>query len=116
MSPTQQQKAKASVPRPRTPEGAQGTATEETATREPQEKRGGLTLPVVHARVPLPSILPPASSTRGRILWYGGLGAVAVFGAVDWPVVVAIAAGTWVAEQSARERVHEELAAGADGD
>ena len=116
MSPTQQQKAKASVPRPRTPEGARGTATEETATREPEEKHGGLTLPVVHTRVPLPSILPPVSSTRGRILWYGGLGAVAVFGAVDWPVVAAIAAGTWVAEQSARERVHEELAAGADGD
>ncbi len=116
MSPSQQQKTKASVPKPRTPEGAQGTATEEKATREPEEKHGGLTLPVVHTRIPLPSFLPPASSTRGRILWYGGLGTLAVFGAVDWPVVAAIAAGTWVAEQSARERVHEEQAASVDGD
>ena len=115
MSPTQQQKTKASVPKPRTPEATEATVTEEKATRGPEEKHGGLTLPVVHTRVPLPSILPPANSTRGRILWYGGLSALAVFGAVDWPVVAAIAAGTWVAEQSARERLHEEQATDADG-
>ena len=117
MSPTKQrQKQAASVPKPRTPQGDKRSVPEKSeAAGERQAQHGGVTLPVVHARVPMPSIgLPAASSVPGRVLWLGGLGALAVFGAVDWPVVVVVAAGTWVAEQRARERLEREEATRAE--
>jgi hypothetical protein len=39
----------------------------------------------------------------GNVLWWGGLAAVAAFGIVDWPVAALVAAGTWIAEQRAKE-------------
>ena len=48
--------------------------------------------------------LPSASSVPGRIVWVGGLGALAAFGAIDWPVAAVVVAGTWVAEQRAKEQ------------
>jgi hypothetical protein len=108
MSPrTQRRQETATVPRPRRPaKGESKTVAEEV--REEKE-RGGVTLPVVHTRVPTPSIgLPNVNSVPGRVLWFGGLGTLAVVGALDWPVAVAIAAGTWVAEQRARERLRQE--------
>ncbi|MGZ4532148.1 MAG: hypothetical protein ACXVXP_07330 [Mycobacteriaceae bacterium] len=70
-----------------------------------------MTLPVLHTHVPGPGFgLPSYSSTTGRILWIGGLSALAAFGALEWPVAVAVAAGTWVAEQSARERLRRAVA------
>lgn len=47
-------------------------------------------------------------SLRGRALWIGGLGGLAVIGVLDWPVAAAVAAGTWVAEQRARAYVRDE--------
>lgn len=41
--------------------------------------------------------------TAGRVLWWGGLAAVAAFGVVDWPVAVLVGAGSWVAEQYAKQ-------------
>lgn len=109
MSPrTAKRQETAAVPRPRRP-AEEKTETLVEEVHEGEEQRGGVTLPVIHTRLPAPSIgLPDMSSTRGRILWLGGLGAFAAFGAIDWPVAVAIAAGTWVAEQRARERLRQE--------
>jgi len=42
------------------------------------------------------------TGTAGRVLWWGGLAAVAAFGVVDWPVAVLVGAGSWVAEQYAK--------------
>lgn len=42
------------------------------------------------------------AGTRGRVLWWGGLAAVAAFGIVDWPVAALVGAGSWVAEQYAK--------------
>jgi len=39
----------------------------------------------------------------GNVLWWGGLATVAALGVVDWPVAALVAAGTWVAEQHARQ-------------
>jgi len=39
----------------------------------------------------------------GTVLWWGGLAAVAALGIVDWPVAALVGAGTWVAEQHARQ-------------
>ena len=60
--------------------------------------RGGVSMPSIS----MPRIRLPAGSA-GNVVWWGGLAVVAAFGVVDWPVVALIAAGTWVAEQHARE-------------
>jgi len=52
--------------------------------------------------ISVPHVRLPAG-TAGNVLWWGGLAAVAAFGVVDWPVAALIAAGTWVAEQHAKE-------------
>lgn len=41
--------------------------------------------------------------TAGTVLWWGGLATVAALGIVDWPVAALVGAGTWVAEQHARQ-------------
>lgn len=58
---------------------------------------GGLKLPV-------PAVGPK------RALWWGGLAALAVVGALEWPVAVVVGAGTYVAEQFAREDARNDLA------
>jgi hypothetical protein len=45
----------------------------------------------------LPSLPPPR-----QLAFYGGLGALALAGAVDWPVAVAIGAATVVARSKGR--------------
>ncbi len=71
---------------------------------ETQQPRGGVVhlphVPVPH--VPAPHVSMPTGTT-GRVLWWGGLAAVAAFGVVDWPVAALVAAGSWVAEQYARQ-------------
>ena len=52
--------------------------------------------------ISMPRIRLPAGR-RGDVLWWGGLAAAAALGIVDWPVAALIAAGTWIAEQHARE-------------
>jgi hypothetical protein len=82
---------------------------------EPAHPNGGLRIPVPHLSVTsIPVHLPKAphvavhrphlslSSPAGRVLWLGGLATVAAAGAIDWPVAVAVAAGTYIAEQRAR--------------
>lgn len=54
-------------------------------------------------RLPLPG-MPVAMPTGlpGRVLWWGGLAALAAFDVVEWPVAVIVGAGSWVAEQYAK--------------
>lgn len=91
----------------------EGAAMATTTARKPKSEdtgpqgtheRGDLHLPTVHVPyvpVPSPHVGLP-TGTKGRVLWWGGLAAVAAFGVVDWPVVGLIAAGEWVAEQYAK--------------
>lgn len=78
----------------------------------------GITVPVVHARIPVPvegvpgavvaqtrwtlrtlrTFLPPTE----RLLYYGGLGVMAVAGVLEWPVAAAVGAGVWVASRGGR--------------
>ncbi|MEU7450659.1 hypothetical protein [Streptosporangium roseum] len=46
------------------------------------------------------SLLPPPE----RLIYYGGLGALAVVGAIEWPVAAAIGVGTLVAQRARAER------------
>jgi hypothetical protein len=50
------------------------------------------------------SLLPP----RRELVYYTGLGALAVGGVLEWPVAVAVAAGTAVARKSARAERRDE--------
>src|SRR5512144_864856 len=69
-----------------------------------EREHGVLHLPDVHGPhvlvVRLPLRVPTGAA--GRVLWWGGLAAVAAAGVVDWPVAALVAAGSWVAEQSAK--------------
>jgi hypothetical protein len=62
------------------------------------DRGGGLSMPSFS----VPRIRLPAGRA-GTVLWWGGLATIAALGLVDWPVAALIAAGTWVAEQHARE-------------
>ncbi|MER5420636.1 hypothetical protein [Streptosporangium roseum] len=46
------------------------------------------------------SLLPPPE----RLIYYGGLGALVVVGAIEWPVAAAIGVGTLVAQRARAER------------
>jgi hypothetical protein len=57
------------------------------------------------APTPAPVPAPPAASaargaTLERLAFYGGVAAAGVVGALEWPVAVAVAAGTWVAQHT----------------
>jgi hypothetical protein len=96
---------------------AKTTTTAERPARTRVRGRGSVVpipvlaprIKVVRLRVPPPglayvedagrvvaSYLPPP----GRLAFYGGLGAAAVFGLIDWPVAAAIGLGTVVARRA----------------
>ena len=58
-----------------------------------QSVQPAVRLPLV-GQVPLPS--------TGQLLWLGGLGAMAALEVIEWPVALVAAAGTYIAEQSAK--------------
>ncbi|GAA1187620.1 hypothetical protein GCM10009654_51520 [Streptomyces hebeiensis] len=59
---------------------------------------GSKLAPPMPSKESMPSMPPPK-----RLAFYGGLGALAVFGAVDWPVALAIGAATVVARGGRRQ-------------
>jgi hypothetical protein len=82
-------------------------AGEGQEARETQEAHGGPRMP----RLPLPGVsgMPGMPTGRaGRVLWWGGLAALAAFDVVEWPVAVLVGAGSWVAEQYAKAATAQE--------
>lgn len=84
-------------------------ATSEAAAAPPhasdkKETRAGVLHPPAGPHLPGPAgvRLSMPTGTAGRVLWWGGLAAVAAAGLVDWPVAALIGAGSWVAEQYAK--------------
>lgn len=80
-------------------------ATEaKTAKARGEERQKGTQVSVAHPRqLPLPGIhVGMPTGAPARVLWWGGLAALAAFDVVDWPVAVLVGAGTWVAEQNAK--------------
>jgi hypothetical protein len=47
----------------------------------------------------VPGLLPDPK----RLLWWGGLAALAAVEVIEWPVAVVVAAGSYVAERMARQ-------------
>ena len=70
-------------------------------------------VPVPHVHVPVPdamrSRLPDPATNR--LLWYGGLAGLAVLDVIAWPVAGVVAAGTYVAERTAKATMHREMVA-----
>jgi hypothetical protein len=52
------------------------------------------------------SYLPPPE----RLAFYGGLGAAAIFGIIDWPVAAAIGLGTVIARRAVGRRTESPMA------
>jgi hypothetical protein len=50
---------------------------------------------------PIPSL--PFNIDSKRVLWYGGLAALATVGVLEWPVAAVVGVGSYVAERLARE-------------
>ena len=53
--------------------------------------------------LPMPSL--PFNIDSKRVLWYGGLAALATVGVLEWPVAAVVGVGSYVAERLAREDV-----------
>ncbi|MGY1620961.1 hypothetical protein ACI789_02045 [Geodermatophilus sp. SYSU D00965] len=90
------------VPAPRTAEPAPQVQAPRTLT---------VRLPLVTITVgplpaaPAPTAAPPAAprdrGTFQKVVFYGGVAAAGAMGALEWPVALAVAAGTWVAQHTA---------------
>src|SRR5947209_20624623 len=59
-------------------------------------------------QVPLPGM---GNVDPLRLLWLGGLAALATIEIIEWPVALAVGVGSVVAERLAREDVRKDLAA-----
>jgi hypothetical protein len=57
-------------------------------------------------RLPIPGL--PGGLDAKRLLWFGGLGALATIGILEWPVALVVGAGSVVAERLARDGVRRE--------
>jgi hypothetical protein len=58
---------------------------------------------VAHGVTAAPGVLRRHLPDRNRLLFYGGLGALAIFDAISWPVAAAIGTGVWVAGRARSE-------------
>jgi hypothetical protein len=75
--------------------GHEADARSEASTAERgRDERVG----VAGLRLPM-----PAGVDGKRLLWFGGLGALATIGLLDWPVAVVVGAGSIIASRFARD-------------
>jgi hypothetical protein len=51
--------------------------------------------------LPVPGL--PGNVDPKKVLWWGGLAALAAVGVIEWPVAAVVGAGSYVAERWARE-------------
>lgn len=74
------------------------SAASSEAGGTPHSAGGGttITIPAIPS-IPLNQVIDPK-----RLLWLGGLAAVGVLGVIEWPVVVAVGVGSYVAERFAK--------------
>ena len=61
---------------------------------DPEPAQSHTTSGLAGLRLPIPTL---AGIDGKRLLWYGGLGALATLGILDWPVALVVGAGTIVA-------------------
>lgn len=108
-----------------------GTTTAEHGDGHRREHGDGMRVHTIHADLPIPYFTPGDITANARaagsrlpklpsakdIAFYGGLGAMALAGALEWPVALAIGAATAVvrgSREERREERHEERREGAE--
>jgi hypothetical protein len=94
-------------------EQADRQQTEAVRVEEEPNRLATLRLPLPFNRQMLvqPGAIPGwlmAEPAGKRLLWLGGLGAMATIGLLEWPVAVALGAGSVIAERLARETILEQ--------
>jgi hypothetical protein len=87
------------------PRGRQDAHAQPTKASAEHPSQNTVTL--AGLKLPLPAM--PAAGSK-RVLWWGGLAALAVVGVIEWPVAVVVGAGSYVAERLTREDVRHDLA------
>lgn len=68
-----------------------------SATQPQSRTRAGGAFP----SLPVPGL--PFSVDPKKVLWWGGLAALATVGVLEWPVAAVVGAGSYVAERWARD-------------
>ena len=94
-----------------TPTTPTATAGEERKDAGEERKDDGIMQRM--SQLPLPGARMAAAmptGTPGRVLWWGGLAALAAFDIVEWPVAIVVGAGEWVAEQYAKSAAQNQRA------
>ena len=71
---------------------AQTPSASETVPANGDSSRPSLTMPSL-----------PFNIDSKRVLWYGGLAALATVGVLEWPVAAVVGIGSYVTERMARE-------------
>jgi hypothetical protein len=79
-----------------------GIDSTKPVTAEREARNNGTT--GITLRIPLPHLSMPnvGDIDAKRMLWYGGLGAMATIGILDWPVALVVGTGTVIAARSRR--------------
>lgn len=92
----------------RSTQGKAGSDTTASASRPADKTSNGHSPSASPFSLPIPGV--PGGVTPKRVLWWGGLTAVAAAGIIEWPVAAAVGVGTWVAERLAREDARHDAA------
>ncbi|MFD8567926.1 hypothetical protein [Streptomyces sp. NPDC059639] len=96
---------------------------EKSGRVEAHESEQHLAVHTLNATLPIPYFTPGdlANNTRAvtgwlpspprseDVIYYGGLGALAVAGALEWPVALAVAGATWVLRSRRGDRAESTL-------
>lgn len=77
---------------------------ETTPSERAQAQRGKAEVEQARSGVAFPRGFKLPGGTKGNLLWWGSLAALAALEIVDWPVAALVAAGSWVAEQHAKQQ------------
>lgn len=77
-------------------------STKPVTAERPRPHNDGTT--GITLRIPLPHLSMPniGDIDAKRMLWYGGLGAMATIGILEWPVALVVGTGTVIAARSRR--------------
>ncbi|UQA97370.1 hypothetical protein [Streptomyces halobius] len=106
---------------------AQEQESKKAEQEQPEHVGQVLHMHTAHAAMPVPYLTPddvkanvqevasrlPKVPTK-NLLFYGGLGALTVAGALEWPIALAIGGATWVVRSRAQEETGESEEKAAD--
>ncbi|MFD7444461.1 hypothetical protein [Streptomyces sp. NPDC059909] len=101
-------------------ETAPSAAAQEEEHKKTEHEGQVLHMHTAHREVPLPYFTPQdlkanvqqmtsrlPAVRRKDLLFYGGLGALTVAGALEWPIALAVGGATWVVRGKAKEEAKE---------